>query len=142
MASQTMKAVTQLGYGITNETIVVKDAPYPALITASNNVVIRVHAASINPIDYKLARGDFKLIYGRTFPHVCGFDVAGTVVEVGSKCTRIKVGDEVFGDILDLGSMAEYAAAPEVHFVVKPKNLTFEEAATIPLAGLTAYQVC
>eukprot|EP00124_Ichthyophonus_hoferi_P000338 Ihof_evm5s12 gene=Ihof_evmTU5s12 len=137
---EVMRAVVQHSYGVDHECIKTEEVPLPKFDIDSTDVLVKVHAASINPVDYKLARGDMKAIRGRVFPAVLGFDLAGTVVQVGKQCQRIKVGDEVYADIADKGSMAEFAVAPETHFALKPKKVNFDVAATIPLAGLTAYQ--
>lgn len=138
----TMRAARQLAYGINPDTIVVQDnVPRPTLDPNSNSVLVRVHSASINPADFRIARGDVQMVMKRTFPHTIGFDVAGTVEKIGNKCQRLKVGDQVYGDCDDRGSMAEYVAVPEEYLSLKPSNISFEEAAAVPLAGLTAYQV-
>eukprot|EP00124_Ichthyophonus_hoferi_P000339 Ihof_evm6s12 gene=Ihof_evmTU6s12 len=137
---EVMRAAAQHAFGVDDESIKVEEVPLPKFDKTSDEVLVKVHAASINPIDYKIAKGYMKLIMPRTFPSVIGFDLSGTVVKVGDKCQRIKVGDEVYANIAERGSMAEFAAAPETHFSLKPKNVSFSAAATIPLAGETAYQ--
>ncbi|EXC20279.1 Quinone oxidoreductase-like protein [Morus notabilis] len=111
-----------------------------------NQVLIKVVAASLNPIDYKRMHGLLK--HADTLPIVPGFDVAGVVVKAGSQVKKFKVGDEVYGDINESGSskpaqfgtLAEYTAASEKVIALKPKNLSFVEAASLPLAIETAYE--
>ncbi len=105
-------------------------------------VLIRVRAASINPADCKLRSGDLKLLSGFLFPKILGFDVAGEVVGIGNRVSHFRVGDAVMGMLqsLNQGSYAQFTVAKQNILVPKPKNLTFEESAAVPLAGLTAYQ--
>jgi alcohol dehydrogenase len=104
-------------------------------------VLVRVHAAAINPVDYKFCFGRLRLILPK-LPWACGFDVAGRVVQVGAKCKRIKIGDRVMGMAYfrQTGSFAEYMAIPETNIALKPENATYAEAASLPLVGLTSYQ--
>ncbi|XP_059449537.1 2-methylene-furan-3-one reductase-like [Corylus avellana] len=112
-----------------------------------DQVLIKVVAASLNPVDSKRMRGFLKAT-DTPFPIVPGYDVAGVVVKVGSQVNNFKVGDEVYGDIIEkaldqpkqFGSLAEYTAVEEKLLALKPKNLTFVEAASLPLAIQTAYQ--
>jgi len=112
-------------------------------VPADNEVLIQVHAASLNPIDWRLMRGGplvMRFVLGLFSPRLkrTGRDVAGQVVAVGRKVTHFKPGDEVFGACS--GALAEYVCASERAFVPKPANVTFEQAASIPVAGLTALQ--
>lgn len=105
----------------------------------ANEIRVKVHAVSINPVDYKLAgRGNPNW----TWPHVLGLDVAGTVDAVGSEITQWKTGDRVFyhGDLTKPGGFAEYAITTAHTTAAIPTNITFAEAAAIPCAGLTAYE--
>ncbi|MED6191787.1 hypothetical protein PIB30_003588 [Stylosanthes scabra] len=111
-----------------------------------DQVLIKVVAAALNPVDYKRARGIFK-VNEPPFPTAPGYDVAGVVVKVGSNVKKFKVGDEVYGDISEstvkpkaTGSLAEYTSAEEKVLAHKPSNLSFVEAASLPLAIITAYQ--
>lgn len=112
--------------------------------TAPNEVLIRVKAISINPVDVKTRAG--KGIYGRLksdSPLLIGWDVAGVVEQVGKKVNRFKAGDEVFGMVNFPGhgkAYSEYVIAPEDHLAIKPANLSFEEAAASTLVALTAWQ--
>lgn len=112
-----------------------------------DQVLVKVSAAALNPVDFKRRLGKFKAT-DSLLPTVPGYDVAGIVVKVGSQVTEFKVGDEVYGDInekaLDgpnqFGSLAEYTAVEEKLLAPKPKNISFAEAAGLPLAIETAYE--
>lgn len=107
------------------------------------DVLIQIHAASVNLLDIKIRNGEFKLILPYRLPLVLGHDVAGTVIRVGSGVRKFKSGDEVYArpDDFRIGTFAEYIAVKEGSLAHKPTNLTMEEAASIPLVGLTAWQV-
>lgn len=110
-----------------------------------DTVLVRVKATSVNPVDWKVREGYLQGAYPHHLPIVPGWDVAGVVEAVGpAVSTGIEVGDEVYGyvrrDDLALGTAAELVAAPERTVVKKPAGLSFEEAAALPLVGLTAYQ--
>ena len=107
-----------------------------------SNVLVEVHAASLNPIDNILRAGFLRQMLELTFPHVKGYDVSGTVVEIGNNVKNVKIGDEVFArpNQMDAGSIAEFARIQEDELATKPSNLTHEQAASVPLAGLTAWQ--
>ncbi|XP_068334927.1 2-methylene-furan-3-one reductase-like [Pyrus communis] len=116
-------------------------------VPSVNKVLIKVVAASLNSVDLKRMLGYFK-DYDSSPPTVPGYDVAGVVVRVGSQVTKFKVGHEVYGDLNEkaidnpkkIGSLAEYTAAEERVIALKPKNLSFVEAASLPLAIETAYE--
>src|SRR5687768_11693997 len=112
-----------------------------------DEVLIEVRAASVNAADWHVMRGDpsfMRLALGLRRPkfRILGADVAGTVVAVGRSVTRLQPGDEVFGDLSSgsMGAFAEYVCAREEVLLPKPRNLSFEEAAAVPLAGLTALE--
>jgi len=109
---------------------------------SANEVLVEIAAASINPIDLKIRDGKLKMLLNYDMPLVLGNDFAGRIVKVGKKVTKFKVGDEVYGrpQKTKIGTFAEYLAIAQGDIAVKPKNLTFEEAASIPLVGLTSYQ--
>jgi NADPH:quinone reductase-like Zn-dependent oxidoreductase len=117
------------------------EMPEPAL--RDDDVLIEIHAAGLNLLDSKIRDGEFKLILPYRPPFILGHDVAGTVVRVGSKVRRFKPGDEVYARPRDrrIGTFAEFIAIDEADVALKPKNLNMEEAASIPLVGLTAWQV-
>lgn len=108
-----------------------------------HDVLVAIHAASLNQLDAKIRDGEFKLILPCRLPLIPGNDVAGVVVRVGSKVRGFKSGDEVYARPHQdrIGTLAELIAMNETDVALKPKNLTMEEAASIPLVGLTAWQV-
>src|SRR5215217_4854015 len=118
----------------------IADMPQPAV--GDNDVLVQVHAAGVNLLDAKIASGEFKLMLPYRFPLVLGNDVAGVVVEVGSRVRGFKPGDEVYArpDKDRIGTFAEFIAMNERDVAIKPAQLTMEEAASIPLVGLTAWQ--
>ena len=107
-----------------------------------NDVLVKVHAASVNRLDTMIKNGEFKLILPYKMPLILGNDVAGVVAKVGGSVSKFKVGDEVYAhpDKDRIGAFAEFIAMDETDVARKPKNLTMEEAASIPLVGLTAWQ--
>jgi NADPH:quinone reductase-like Zn-dependent oxidoreductase len=125
---------------------------YPHGFDPSNNIVIKVHASAINPVDKALLSGDLKMVIPvASFPHVICYDVAGVVEEADTE-GKFSVGQPVFARLFGnekdgkktpwyRGAMAEYCVADTSNVVPKPKNLSFEEAASIPLVGMTALQV-
>jgi NADPH:quinone reductase-like Zn-dependent oxidoreductase len=117
------------------------EMPEPTL--RDDEVLVEVHAASVNVLDSKISSGEFKLILPYRFPLVLGHDLAGVVVRVGPRVRQFRVGDEVYARAPDfsIGSFAESIAIKESALAHKPKNLSMEEAASIPLVGLTAWQV-
>lgn len=133
-----MKAVVIRRYGAA-EVLQYEDVEQPKI--DSTQLLVKVRASSVNPIDWKIRQGMLSLITGSKFPKILGFDVAGDVVEVGSGVTRFKVGDAIYGSTsFPGGGYAEFAAVPESVVVLKPTNLSYEEAAAVPLAALTALQ--
>ncbi|MFI5571472.1 NADP-dependent oxidoreductase [Streptomyces sp. NPDC051740] len=110
-----------------------------------DSVLVRVRAAAVNPVDWKCREGYLDPVLQPVFPVIPGWDVSGVVVQPGPAVPEFAVGDEVIGyvreDVLSHGTFAEYVAAPVRALARKPRALSFEEAAGIPLAGLTAYQV-
>lgn len=117
------------------------EMPEPTLL--GDDVLVEIHAAGLNLLDSKLRNGEFKLILPYRPPFILGHDVAGRVVRIGSNVRRFKPGDEVYARARDgrIGTFAEFIAVNEADLALKPKNLTMEEAASIPLVGLTAWQV-
>lgn len=106
------------------------------------SVLIAVHAASVNPIDYILQSGAMKENVPLEFPHVMGYDVSGEIIEVGPGVTDFEVGDAVFArpNQEDAGAIAQVARLKTDEIALKPAKLSHEEAASVPLAGLTAWQ--
>ena len=134
-----MKALTFKRYGKSPE-IGITDVPRPT--PKSDELLVQVHAASVNPIDNMIPTGIFKAVVKFQLPATLGSDLAGVVVELGSRVTRFKVGDAVFANIFDqgTGSIAEFAVVPESAAALKPDNLDFVQAASIPMVGLTSWQ--
>lgn len=108
-----------------------------------DDVLVRIHAASVNLLDSKIRKGEFKPILPYRLPLVLGNDMAGVVVRVGANVRRFEPGDEVYArpDQDRIGTFAELIAVKESSLALKPRNLSMEEAASIPLVGLTAWQV-
>lgn len=108
----------------------------------SDRILIKVHASSVNPVDWKIREGMLKILSGDRFPLILGFDVAGEVVAVGEKVTNFKPGDAIYAYLNSIpgGAYAEYVAASEQVVCLKPNNMTYEQAAVVPLAATTALQ--
>lgn len=134
-----MKAFILQRYGKKEK---LKLAEIPTPVVRDNDVLIQVHAAGVNLLDSKIRNGEFKMILPYKPPFALGHDVSGVVTKVGSKVRKFKVGDEVYARPADhrIGSFAEFIAINENDVALKPKNLSLEEAASIPLVGLTAWQ--
>ena len=133
-----MKAIVIRGYGAA-EVLQYEDVEKPKI--QPEQLLVKVHASSVNPIDWKTRKGMLSILTGNKFPLILGFDVAGEVVEVGSQVTRFKVGDAIYGSTsFPGGAYAELAVVTESLAAPKPKNMSYEEAATVPLAALTALQ--
>jgi NADPH:quinone reductase-like Zn-dependent oxidoreductase len=139
-----MKAVVYTKYG-SPDVLQLKEVEKPT--PKDNEVLIRIHAASANAADWHLLRGDpflLRLGYGLLKPNntILGADIAGRVEAVGNNVTQFQPGDEVFGDIsgCGLGGFAEYVSVPEHAVISKPASMTFEEAAAVPMAAVTALQ--
>jgi NADPH:quinone reductase-like Zn-dependent oxidoreductase len=116
------------------------DVPTPE--PREDEVLVEVHAAGVNLLDAKIRGGEFKLILPYHLPLVLGHDVAGVVVKVGTRVRQFNLGDEVYAraDDFRIGTFAEFVPVKEASLALKPKGLTMEEAASIPLVGLTAWQ--
>jgi NADPH:quinone reductase-like Zn-dependent oxidoreductase len=134
-----MKALVLKRYGGLDH-VAFADIPRPAL--KPDEMLVQVHAVGLNPVDYTIPKGTFKPMLKFQLPATLGSDLAGVVVEVGSRVTRFKVGDAVFASLFDLGtgSLAEFAVVPENVAALKPANLDFVQAASIPMVGLTSWQ--
>lgn len=134
-----MKAFIVDRYGSTDG-VRAGEMPDPQL--REDDVLVQIHAAGVNLLDSKIRNGEFKLILPYRLPLILGNDVAGVVVRVGSRVCRFKVGDEVYArpDKDRIGTFAEFISMNEDDVAIKPKELTMEEAASIPLVGLTAWQ--
>ncbi|MFD9538695.1 NADP-dependent oxidoreductase [Streptomyces sp. NPDC060022] len=137
-----MKAISYSSYGPA-DVLEYGDRPDPKV--GPDSVLVKVRAAAVNPVDWKARQGYLQSALEAVFPVIPGWDVSGVVVQPGAAVDEFSVGDEVIGyvreDFLSRGTLAEYVAAPVRTLARKPLNLSFEEAAGLPLCGLTAYQV-
>ncbi|MFI5726618.1 NADP-dependent oxidoreductase [Streptomyces cyaneofuscatus] len=137
-----MKAISYNAYG-SADVLEYGERPDPKV--GPDTVLVKVRAAAVNPVDWKAREGYLQGGLDAVFPVIPGWDVSGVVVQPGVAVDEFGVGDEVIGyvreDFLSRGTFAEYVAAPVRTLARKPLSLSFEEAAGLPLAGLTAYQV-
>lgn len=136
--TQTMQAMVITKYGQKQLTAV--QLPIPEI--RANELLVAIHAASLNPLDFKIRDGQLKMLLTYQMPLILGNDFAGVVTQVGANVTDFKVGDAVFGrpNKQHIGTFAEYLAVDQADVALKPTGLSFEEAAAVPLVGLTAYQ--
>jgi alcohol dehydrogenase len=127
------------GYG-GDQILKVRDFPPPK--PGSSDILVKVHAASVNPIDFKLRDGKLRLLRPYRFPLVLGHDCAGEVVEIGEQVTRFKVGDRIFARPSNerIGTFAEFIAIDQSEAALMPPNLNYHEAASLPLVALTSWQ--
>ena len=133
-----MKAIRVKDYGDASA-LVLEDAPRPS--PGPGEVLVRVHAASVNPVDRMLLAGFMKAMMPLAFPWTPGFDVSGVVEDLGVGVQMLAVGDDVFGNAeLPGGTYAEYVTLPAANLVRKPRAIDHVHAAAIPLAALTAWQ--
>jgi NADPH:quinone reductase-like Zn-dependent oxidoreductase len=138
-SKRNMKALTFKRYGKSPE-IGFAEMPRPTL--KPDELLVEVHAAGVNPIDNMITTGMFKPVLKVQLPATMGSDLAGIVIDVGSRVTRFKKGDAIFASLFDLGrgSIAEFAVVPESAAAPKPVNLDFVQAASVPMVGLTSWQ--
>ncbi|MBK8092316.1 MAG: NADP-dependent oxidoreductase [Verrucomicrobiaceae bacterium] len=134
-----MKALILKQYGRADH-IAFADIPRPQL--KPDEILVQVHAAGLNAIDNAIPKGEFKPLLRFKLPATLGSDLAGIVVEVGNRVTRFKPGDAVFASVFDLGTgtLAEFAVVSESAAALKPSNVDFVQAASIPMVGLTSWQ--
>jgi NADPH:quinone reductase-like Zn-dependent oxidoreductase len=133
----TMKAVMVHEYG-GPEVLKLEDVPRPE--PKENEVLVRVIASGVNPADPLIVSGKYAREFGTHLPLVPGYDIAGVIEKTGAKIDKLKIGDAVYGFVLWGGGWAEYAVATEGEAALKPKSLTYIEAAAVPLTALTAWQ--
>jgi NADPH:quinone reductase-like Zn-dependent oxidoreductase len=135
-----MKAFVVDRYG-KNVRLRAGDVPEPEL--GLDEVLVEVYATSVNPLDFKIRNGDFKLFMSVRPPFVLGHDVAGVVVRVGAAVKSFKIGDEVYAspDDFQVGTFAQYVPVKASSVAIKPQNISMEEAASLPLVALTAWQI-
>lgn len=134
-----MKAYSISKYSTTDKMNFV-EVPEPSI--KDNEVLVEIYAAGLNQLDSKIKSGEFKLILSYKLPLILGHDLAGVILKTGSKVTRFKVGDVVYARPADynIGTFAEYIAINEDDIALKPKNISIDEAASVPLVALTAWQ--
>lgn len=139
MTNQMMKALTFKRYSKV-PAYTFMDIPVPTL--QPNELLVKIYTAGVNPIDTMIPTGIFKAVLNFKLPATLGSDLSGEVVAVGKKVTKFKRGDLIFASVFDLGigSFAEFAAIPENTAALKPSNLDFIQAASIPMVALTAWQ--
>jgi NADPH:quinone reductase-like Zn-dependent oxidoreductase len=143
--TQKMKAIVQYEYG-SPDVLKMEEVDRP--VVSDNGVLVKVRGAAVHAGDWHLMRGQpffIRFIYGglrKPQTKILGCDVAGEVEAVGKNVTQFQPGDLVFGDLSEsgFGAFAEYVCVPETVFTFKPNNLSFEEAATVPVSALTALQ--
>jgi NADPH:quinone reductase-like Zn-dependent oxidoreductase len=135
----TMKAIQIHQYG-GKEVLNYQDCPVPTI--AENQILIKVIATSVNPVDWKVREGYLQQMIDYPMPFIPGWDVAGIVEKVGSQVSQFTIGDAVYSrpDIMKNGSYAQYIAIDAIEVASKPATLSFMEAASIPLAGITAWE--
>lgn len=134
-----MKAVRIHDYG-GPEVLRIEDAPLPAI--GADDARVRIVGTSVNPVDWKIRQGHLQSMLAHALPLIPGWDLSGIVDAVGERVTRVKLGDAVFSrpDILRDGSYAEYIAVRADELALKPATVSHIEAASLPLAGIAAYQ--
>ncbi|WP_016988523.1 NADP-dependent oxidoreductase [Flavobacterium sp. ACAM 123] len=135
-----MKALQIMKYGEIKESLSINEIEKPSL--QPNDILVEVKAASLNPIDYKMVEGKLKDMISLDLPITIGFDVSGVVVEKSADVTNFEIGDEVYSRVPQeqMGTVAEFVTINSDLVAIKPKNISFEEAAGLPLIGLTAIQ--
>lgn len=136
MTTQTIKAIQVHNYGDADQ-LKLEQIPQPE--PQEGEVLVRVYSAGVNPMDWKIRAGYLKDYMPTTFPYVPGADLAGVVEKVGPGVTKFQPGQEVFGRGSQ-GTYTEYAIAPEKMLALKPKMMSFDQAATIPVGATTAWQ--
>jgi len=135
-----MKALMGIGFGKVTDNVSIREMPLP--VPGSGEVLIKVKAVSINPIDYKIVQGVLNVFLKLKIPYTLGFDLAGVVEQNGPDSGLFQKGDEVFGRVADTlrDAFGEYALAREQDLARKPEKISFAEAASVPLVGLTTIQ--
>jgi alcohol dehydrogenase len=135
-----MRAFVLTGYGAVSDNVRLAEIPDP--VAVPGEVLIEIHAAGLNPIDFKTVRGDLKRISKYKLPRPFGFDASGTVISVGADATRFKPGDAVYvrASRESIGAFAEQIAVDEKFVALKPSTISHAQAASLPLVGLTTLQ--
>jgi len=136
-----MKAITYKEFGGAN-VLEASDLPIPE--PGPGEVLVKIHAAGVNPIDWKIRNGQFECVFEHAFPITPGWDMAGVIEALGEGAKNFTTGDKVYAytrfSKAEVGTYAEYIVVPESYLGPMPKGLSFIEAASIPLAALTAWQ--
>jgi NADPH:quinone reductase-like Zn-dependent oxidoreductase len=135
-----MKKIIYSKFGGAEE-LQIAEVPIPTV--QATTILIKVKAVSINPLDWKIRNGEMKLMSGSKFPRGIGIDFSGIVEETGAAATKYNKGDEVFGilDVFKGGASSEYITVEEKDITIKPKNISFEQAAAMPVVGSAALQI-
>lgn len=133
-----MKAIVLNDYG-SAEDLRFQDVPVPA--PAPDQVLVRIYATSVNHVDMAIGAGAFRNVFPLRFPWIPGYDLAGVIEAVGEQTQGLKKGDEVYGATLNGGTYAEYIAVSPEMIALKPRSLSFTEAASVPVSAETAWQV-
>ena len=133
-----MKAIQHIRYGEISGSITISEIEKPVI--DKDEVLIETHAAGVNPLDIKVIEGKLKSIGKLKLPATLGYDVSGVIIEKGDNVNNFDIGDEVFSKVNEQGTFTEFVAINQKLISLKPKNTTFEEAASLPLVGLTAIQ--
>ncbi|HKL34682.1 MAG TPA: NADP-dependent oxidoreductase [Salegentibacter sp.] len=135
-----MKALQIVKYGEIKDSLTINEVEKPS--AKPDDILVEVKAASLNPIDYKMAQGHLKEMVPLKLPSTIGFDVSGVVVEKGTKVTNFEIGDEIYSRVPheQMGTVAEFVTINADKVAKKPENISFEEASGLPLTGLTAIQ--
>ncbi|RYZ83055.1 MAG: NADP-dependent oxidoreductase, partial [Moraxellaceae bacterium] len=134
-----MKAFIMKRYG-KKEPLYAVDVPEPTI--SDHEVLVQIHATAVNVLDAKIKSGEFKALLAYRAPLILGHDLAGTVLRVGQQVQGFKVGDEVYARPADyrIGTFAQLIAVHQDDLAIKPSTISMQEAASIPLVGLTAWQ--
>ena len=132
----TMQALHITGYGTIKENLKILNVPIPTI--ADDEVLVEIYSASLNPHDYKTIQGKYKKFEKLSLPAPIGGDASGVIIAKGSDVKSFEIGDEVFGVVH--GSIAQYGKTKASQLVKKPKNITYNEAASFPIVGLTSIQ--
>jgi NADPH:quinone reductase-like Zn-dependent oxidoreductase len=133
-----MKAIQFTGFGNISENIITAKIEKP--IINKDEVLIEIYAAAVNPLDIKVIEGKLKKVSKFKLPATLGYDVSGIIIEKGVNVTDFNIGDEVFSKVNKQGTFTEFVAIEKNIVSLKPKNISFEEAASLPLVSLTALQ--
>ncbi len=133
-----MKAIQFTGYGEVSKNVKISEIKRPVI--NQDEVLIETYAAGVNPLDIKVVEGKLKSVSKFKLPATLGYDVSGIIIDKGENVSDFSIGDEVFSKVNKQGTFAEFVVVNQKFVSLKPKNTTFEEAASLPLVGLTAIQ--